>query len=279
MAVSSFSKKNAFASVFKSQILDVSLDCTDFLGTPPSGCIWLYRDYNTKVEVCSSNPDLRGISWDNYALAVRVGPNAAATLWDGYTYTGDKRVYSTAGYYQFPDFFCATSSVQVVNTATQTIRGYLKSALDNTVLSATVLSNTISISFVDSSGKSYQATVTASTGIYSVQLPPGTYQRNASLTGYISSSTSITVTTSSDETNNANTILFAPVFQGWRAVFTWGAIDPDMDSYTKTPSGEIIYFRKKASSDMAVQLDIDSRNMGPDTMSYTFNAASSGTYS
>lgn len=249
---------------------------------PAEGCVWLFTNYNTKIEVCANNPDLRTVSFDKVALAVQVGPMTNVTLYDSYNYQGSTEFHGTAGYYQLWDFLCQTSSVGVISNRiiNYNIRGYIKSALTNTAFTSDqITAGHVQVIFTSSAGKNFNATINPANSKYSISLPSGTYIRWAVMDGMVQAHTQITLgSADSLEKVNENTILFAPVFNGWRAVLSWKTAQ-DLDSYALTPKGEKIWYRKKASNDGSVTLDLDNRvGSGPETLTFNFTKTSAGTY-
>ena len=98
------------------------------------------------------------------------------------------------------------------------------------------------------------------------------------MTNYITASSNLNITGSSDESTNANTVLLVPVYEGWRAVLSWKTT-VDLDAYTKLPDGTIVYYKNKVSNDKVVSNDVDNRNgSGPETTTFNFTNSSSGTY-
>ena len=269
-----------FNEKFKSAIT-TSQNCVQ--DAPAEGCVWLYETYVSKREVCQNTPDLNTLSFDKKTVAVQVGPNTKVSIFSTTNYQGDTRSWTASGFYQITDFLCSTSSVQVVSTRAPvklTISGYVKNGLSGTVISSSDLtSQNIQISFVDATGTVFQATVNSATGIYSVQLPAGSYQRKALLTGYISISNSITIAAASDQTNNDNTILLAPVLNGWRAIVSW-SVEFDLDSYVFIPNGEIVKYNNKTSKNQQVSLDLDNKkgSAGPETTTFKLDNTLPGTY-
>lgn len=252
------------------------------LATPSEGCVWLYSNYITKVEVCSNVPDLRAAEYnfDKATLSVLPGPNTIVTLWSDYNYAGESRVRSSNKTYQLLDFPCAVSSVQIAPANGYMIRGYIKNAQTNLVFDASALQD-ISIVFISSSGKNYSATIYTANSTYSVQLPVGTYVRQSSLTNYAISSSEVTIESASNETNSKNTVLLSAIFQGWRAILIWDAEkDKDLDSYTLLADKTKVYYRQRTSSDKTVVLDVDNRDgSGPETTSYgNFTDSSNATF-
>lgn len=224
--------------------------------------------------MCQATPDLRTVSFDKSALAVQVGPNTKATLWANYNNAGDSRVYNSSGYYQLLDFPCSTSSVQVASSRVviYSMRGWIKNAQTNQPFAASDLSS-VAISFTGN-GQTYNAIIIAQNSTYSIQLSAGTYTRNATLTNYVPSGSSITVSANTDETNADNSVLFSVIFQGWRSVLSWNT-KQDLDAYTKLPNGEIVYYKNKISKDKSVTLDVDNRDgSGPETTTFNFNTSS-----
>ena len=249
---------------------------------PAEGCVWLFTDYVTKIEVCANNPDLRTVSFDKIALAVQVGPTTNVTLYNSYNYQGSTKFYGTTGYYQLLDFLCQTSSVGVISSriVNYNIRGYLKSALTNAVFTSDQISGGhVQVIFTNSAGKNFSSTINAANSTYSISLPSGTYTRWAVMDGMVQATTQITVgAADSLETVNENSVLFAPVITGWRAVLSWNT-EQDLDTYVITPSGDKVWYRKKASDDGSVNLDIDNRvGSGPETLTFNFTKTSAGTY-
>jgi len=176
------------------------------------------------------------------------------------------------------DPLCANPASQ---TPTYTISGYLENALTGQIISgANLTSLRIVVTFTSSRNQVYTASVDVSRSVYTVTLPAGVYVRNGTLDTYISAVTNVNITGNSTETNLPNSIVLSPIFQGWRAVVNWnGNVDKDLDSYTKCPDQSFVYYKVKNSADHFVNLDTDSRNSGPETMSYTFTEASNGVWS
>lgn len=251
---------------------------------PAEGCLWLFTDYVTYIQVCANNPDLRTVSFDKLPLAVQVGPNTNASLYDNYNYQGNTRFFGTPGYYQLLDFLCSTSSVGVksnrVVIVNYNIRGYIKNALTNLVFSSDQISGGhVSVIFTSSSGQNYSSTINAANSTYSIQLPPGNYTRWAIMDSMVQATTSITVVANDSlETVAQNSVLFSTVITGWRAVLSWNTVQ-DLDTYVLTPSGDKVWYNKKTSTDGSVNLDIDNRNgSGPETLTFNFTKTSAGTY-
>lgn len=241
--------------------------------SPASGCVWLFEDYVTKVEVCEDNPDLRGVEFDKRPLSIQLGEDTTVTLFSDYNYSGETRVFNTSGSYQLLDFLCQTSSVKFPSKITYTVRGYIKNALTNAVFSADDLQS-VSVTFTDSNGVSYSATINTENSTYVVQLPAlGTYTRNGTMTDKVPAGTSIDVTGNSDESVSKNTIFFAEVINGWRAVLSWNTVQ-DLDTYVYLPDKTKVWYRKKVSTDATVKLDIDDRTgTGPETTTFYLDSA------
>lgn len=245
--------------------------------TPSKGCVWLYKDFATKVEVCDNTPSLATLNFDKLPLAIRLGNDTKVTLFSNYNYSGNSRVYNTSGRYQLLDFLCQTSSVFFKNKETYTIRGYIKNALTGKVFASSDLGS-VSINFTDSTGAKFPATIIASNSTYYVQLPSlGKYSRNGTMTGKVPTGTTIDVTASSDESAAVNTVYFSEVVKGWRAVLSWNT-KQDLDTFVITPSNSQVWYKNKTDGG-AITLDVDDRTgAGPETLTFNFSSTSSGSY-
>ena len=178
----------------------------------------------------------------------------------------------------FDDFLC--SNPPKPSTPMFTVRGYIRNAATNAVFSSSDLQSLHIIIGFNSNSQNYTAIIDYVNSIYSVTMPAGFYQRSGSLDTYIPTTTSVNVSANATENDNQNSILFAPIFVGWRAVLTWsGSIDKDLDSYTKCPDGTLVYYKKKDSADGVVHFDVDSRDSGPETSNYAFTVSSNGVWS
>jgi len=151
-----------------------------------------------------------------------------------------------------------------------TISGYIKDATTNNAIdSGTLSTNGISCQFVNNStGVTYTATILTG-GIYTVQLPPGTYTRTVSCTSnYYANSTytNITFTINSDQTNSSNQIPLAPVVTGgYRIVLTWGSTPVDLDAHLICPDGTDVNYTNTSYLNGGVVLNHDERNgYGPE---------------
>lgn len=164
-------------------------------------------------------------------------------------------------------------------TSTFNVRGFIKNAMTNEVFSSTQLSSGhIQIIFT-SNGKNVSATVNTANSTYSIQLAPGVYTRWAVMDGMVQSTTTVNISAAdSFETQNSNSVLFAPVYTGWRAVLSWNTAQ-DLDAYVIAGSGDKVSFKVKSSPLGDVSLDVDNRNgAGPETFTFNFTAKSAGTY-
>lgn len=243
----------------------------------PEGCVWLYQSLSTKIEICQNTADLRLSNFDKKPLAIMVGSNTKVTLFNSYSFSGDSKVYTTEGFFYLLDFYCAVSSVQVRSTKAFTAKGYIKNALNVQVIAAATLATGISVSFTDAGGQVFAATVDTASGIYSVSLPAGVYTRTATLPGFVTATNQVTISADSDVTNELNTVLLSPSFEGWRAVLTWSADAKDLDCWVKLPDASYVYYNKKTST--YVTLDVDNRgSYGPETMTFKFDANTQGAF-
>ena len=122
------------------------------------------------------------------------------------------------------------------------------------------------VKFTSKKNKVYNATING--GVYTVSLPKGDYTITTKLAGFSSSSQSVSLQASCDETNQANTILLVESVDGWRVVLTWNNKAKDLDAYILLPDKKTkIYYSSKSSSDGKVVLDIDNRSgYGPETI-------------
>lgn len=246
---------------------------------PAEGCVWLFEDYVTKVEVCDDTPNLGVLSFDKLPLSIQLGENTKVTLFSDYNYAGGSRVFNTSGSYQLLDFLCQTSSVLFHHKEIYTIRGYIKNALTGKVFSSSdVSSGSITVIFTDSNGNQYPATIIPSNSTYYVELPAlGTYSRNGTMTGKVATGTTISVAGSTDETTSANTVYFSEIIKGWRAVLSWNTVT-DMDTFVLNPQNVKVWYRKKTDGSV-VTLDVDDRTgAGPETLTFNFDSSSSGSY-
>ena len=161
---------------------------------------------------------------------------------------------------------------------TYAVRGYIKNALTNLVFtSAQIQSGSVQVIFTVNS-QNYSATINAANSTYSVQIPAGNYTRWASMLNMVQATTIISVSGNSYEDTNSNSVLFATVINGWRAVLTWNTVQ-DLDAYCSAPGNEVVYYKKMKSNDGFVSLDIDNRNgSGPETMTFNFTSTTQGTY-
>lgn len=249
--------------------------------SPVEGCIWLYKDDFTIMEICKNVADLRAFDFDQSTVSIRLGAYTKVQLWSSYQYTGETKNLTGAGYYALTDFRAATSSLMIGSTRIQlvTVRGYIKNGAKNELISSNDLQDYNALIVFIGSDKNYTANIIFSNSTYSVELLPGSYIRNASLNSYVSSAEHLNISVGSNEDFAENLILLVPQFLGWRAVLTWnGNVDKDLDSFLKLPNGELVFYRKKKSNDSSIILDFDSRNSGPETTQFTFNNQSSGTY-
>ena len=243
----------------------------------PEGCVWLYQNLSNKIEVCQNNGDLRALNFDKKPLAIMVGPNTKVSLFNNYSFQGDSKVYTTEGFFYLLNFYCAVSSVQVSSTKTFTAKGYIKNALTAQVIPAATLSAGISVKFTNAGGQVFTATVDTASGIYTVVLPAGVYTRTATLKSFVTSTQQVTVSSDSDQTNQDNSVLLSPSFEGWRAVLTWSADAKDLDGWVKLPDASYVYYNRKTSA--YVSLDVDNRGAyGPETMTLKFDASTTGTF-
>lgn len=175
------------------------------------------------------------------------------------------------------DFLC--SDPLVLTIPIYRISGYIKSAVTGQVVSSSNLQKLHANVTFSSDTQTYVAAIDFNTSIYSVNLPAGVYYRNGSIDSFINSTTTVNITTNTSESDNQNTIFFAPIFQGWRTVLTWnGSIDKDLDSYTRCPDKALVYYKQKNSTDSVVHLDVDSRDSGPETTQYNFKYTSNGVW-
>ena len=164
-------------------------------------------------------------------------------------------------------------------TTSYTVRGFIKNAMTNEVFSSTLLSSShVQVTF-SSNGKNVSATVNAANSTYSVQLAPGVYTRWAVMDGMVQATTTVNISAAdSNETQSSNSVLFAPIYTGWRAVLSWNTVQ-DLDSYVITGTGEKVCFKPKISLLGDVSLDIDNRNgSGPETVTFNFTTKSAGSY-
>jgi hypothetical protein len=92
-------------------------DCSTAIPAPKAGCVWLFQNFLTQVEVCQNTTDLRTLNFDKTVLAIQLGQNTQVTLWNNYNYAGNSRNWNSAGYYQLLDFPCSTSSVQISSSS------------------------------------------------------------------------------------------------------------------------------------------------------------------
>jgi len=80
-----------------------------------------------------------------------------------------------------------------------------------------------------------------------------------------------------DETTSAAHILTTPTFSGWRLILTWATVPKDLDAYTKTPEGDVVFYNNRASSSGKANLDTDAKlGFGPETITIT---ATTGNFS
>jgi len=150
------------------------------------------------------------------------------------------------------------------------IKGYIKDATTGTPIADNLLSSgAVSVTFTGPRGNSFAAEILAG-GIYEVKLPAGKYKRVAKLGNYADNNNpDVDIQTSTDQSNEANTILLVPIIKGWNVVLTWNNVVQDLDLYAKLPDGNLIFYRNKASDDGKVTLDVDARHgFGPETLSF-----------
>lgn len=277
---------------FKAMHLNLAMSAKTFTEDPcpgiePSeGCVFVWRTYKSKIQICDNYNDLRNLDFDKSIVAVKLSNNSKVTLWDSYDYSGNFISFKDLGFYRLPDeFTCKTSSIQFYSSQQPVeidpdllIRGYIKNGVTNNVFSASDLTNdSITIIFSDEEAD-YPATIFPSNSTYYVKLPTGRYIRNVGMQNYVSSSVSIDFETNLNESSASTTIFIVPAFSGWRAVLTWGELDKDLDAYLKLPNEEIVYYRKKKSFDGSTTLDVDSRSFGPETVTLSLNSSLSGIY-
>lgn len=243
---------------------------------PAEGCVWLFQDYATKIEVCDDTPDLGALSFDKLPRTIQLGEDTKVTLYSDYNYAGGAREFNASGSYLLTGFLCKTSSVLFHRKVVYTIRGYVKNAMTGKLFASSELGS-VSIIFTDSSGVQYPATINAENSTYVVVLPAvGEYLRNGTMTDKVPTGTKINVEGSSDETSNSNTVIFSEVTTGWRAVLTWNTAQ-DLDTIVVTPKPLKIWWRKK--TDGTVTLDVDDRyGPGPETLTLNLGATNSGAY-
>ena len=240
------------------------------------GCIIVWGGYiddytNPSAQICQNTPDLRPLGIDKQISSIQLGPNTQATLWSDYNYKGTSFVMTQDdNFVKLQNFNDQTSSIAITSGAAPTVQNVV---LKGTVVYATtgglipdsvISSNHLSIVFNSSTGSTYNAQIVSGSK-YTVTLPANSYTRTSSLNGYITTVETVDGSTSSNETNSGNTVMFAPVFEGWRFVLSW-THKYDLDSYLKTPTG-LVYYQNKASSDGLSKLDLDSRNSSnPETI-------------
>lgn len=165
------------------------------------------------------------------------------------------------------------------DTATYNIRGFIKNAMTNEVFSSTQLSSSHVQVIFTSNGNNVSATVNADNSTYSIQLAPGVYTRWAIMDGMVPATTTVNISVAdSFETQNSNSVLFAPIYTGWRAVLSWNTVQ-DLDAYVIAGSGYKVSFKTKSSPLKDVTLDVDNRNgSGPETATFNFTTKSAGSY-
>ena len=237
--------------------------------TIAKGCIVVWAgyidDYNYPSAVlCQNTPDLRPYGIDKQISSIQLGSVTQATLYSGYTYTGTAFVMSQDdNFVRLQNFNDQTSSIGItvlqspVVVPQVTLKGTIAYATTGGLIpDAELTSKGLKIIFQSSSGNYTAQVLTGSK--YTVTMPSGTYIRTSSLSGFITAVENVNAQNSSNETNSGNTVLFAPIFEGWRFVLSWTQ-KYDLDSYMKTPNG-LVYYKVKATSDQLSKLDIDSRN-------------------
>jgi len=148
-----------------------------------------------------------------------------------------------------------------------TVRGYVKNATTDKVISNSILTSAVTIKFINKVTKNvYQVTFIGS--IYEVKLPKGTYTRDITSTSFAEMVDDVIILGDSNENDKPNTIYLSPIFKGIRAVLVWDKLPQDLDAHVILPSGFEVNFTKKSSDDNHVTLDVDNlKGYGPETVS------------
>lgn len=161
-----------------------------------------------------------------------------------------------------------------VEPTTVTIRGYIRDATNNKLISP--LTNAKIVFTIN--GKNYNAKILPGS-IYEVEIPKGTLSRTTHTDGYIDDNDNVSYQESSNEENTSNTIRLSPILNGWRIVLTWDGGITDLDLYVKSlDKNVIIYYMNKSDPTGKMRLDIDVRDGGgPETV--TLEGINSGKFS
>jgi len=109
---------------------------------------------------------------------------------------------------------------------------------------------------------------------------PNLYSVAATASGYTNLVKAVNVSSDILAGSTADMVMSPKLNPGqFRAVLTWGASPPDLDSHVRTPCGCECYFNTKRClcGSQSVSLDVDAtRGYGPETM--TFSSISTGTF-
>ena len=157
------------------------------------------------------------------------------------------------------------------------LRGLIKDATNNNIISDEQLNNNLAISFINvTTNKVYSASIRGS--MYSIRLPPGNYRRIAKHNTYSISNITIAINISSDEDNGVNTVLLSPIIQGYRIILTWTASPKDLDSRLRLPDGSEVFYNNRSILNGGISLDVIKRGgYGPETFTI-INSVKSGIF-
>ncbi|WDA57264.1 carboxypeptidase regulatory-like domain-containing protein [Deinococcus aquaticus] len=154
-----------------------------------------------------------------------------------------------------------------------TVQGRILNATTGTALAGV----TITASAGLGGGQVTQSVTSDASGRYSLTLPTGYYSLSASKSGYIS--TSSTVSVIGQQTLNVGDRALSPELTGngeWRFVLNWGAEPSDLDSHLTGPLADgrrfHVAFYAPISTDSlgSVNLDVDdTSSYGPETITVT----------
>jgi uncharacterized protein YfaP (DUF2135 family) len=148
------------------------------------------------------------------------------------------------------------------------IRGYVKDATTDKLISTTILNASVTIKFINKATKIVYEVTFGPNSVYEVRLPKGSYTRQVTGTVFTEMVDNVDINGDSNEANKQNIMYLSPVFKGIRAILVWDKLPQDLDSHVILPSGFEVNFTKKSSDDNHVTLDVDNlKGYGPETVS------------
>jgi hypothetical protein len=160
-----------------------------------------------------------------------------------------------------------------------TIKGFLKdSTTDRVVPIQNIRQGNALVKFTNKeTGEAFTASI-SNASVYSVELMTGKYERLVTINGFAEFRDEVRIYSGSDETNQINTIVLSPNYDGWRIVLTWENTQ-DLDAFLGTPKPkEFIYHTNILSADGKAKIDVDNQTgYGPETITIDKNLMS-GTY-